>query len=143
MNDTIEAGRDSTTRSQLDRLLAMAAERDPVRTAIVHPCDAVSLGGALEAFRIKLILPVVGGLIDGPLAFDNAISPEAADAKRIVSTVAGVADVLIVPNIEAGNMMAKQLAYLANAQSADIVIGARLPIILTSRADGRLSRIAS
>lgn len=302
MNATIEAGRDSSKRSQLDRLLAMAAEREPVRTAIVHPCDAVSLGGALEAFRMKLILPVlvgppakiaaaaaaagedlagirivavehshaaaetacqlaragevesimkgslhtdellaaaidreaglrtdrrmshvfildvptyprplflsdaainiapdlatkkdivqnaidcahalgvaeprvailaavetvhpnmpattdaaalakmadrgqiVGGLIDGPLAFDNAISREAADSKKIVSAVAGVADVLIVPNIEAGNMMAKQLAYLANAQSAGIVMGARVPIILTSRADGRLSRLAS
>lgn len=302
MNATIEAGRDSSKRSQLDRLLAMAAEREPVRTAIVHPCDAVSLGGALEAFRMKLILPVlvgppakiaaaaaaagedlagirivavehshaaaetacqlaragevesimkgslhtdellaaaidreaglrtdrrmshvfildvptyprplflsdaainiapdlatkkdivqnaidcahalgvaeprvailaavetvhpnmpattdaaalakmadrgqiVGGLIDGPLGFDNAISREAADSKKIVSAVAGVADVLIVPNIEAGNMMAKQLAYLANAQSAGIVMGARVPIILTSRADGRLSRLAS
>jgi phosphate acetyltransferase len=302
MRDTKEAGRDSTTRSQLDRLLALAAEREPVRTAVVHPCDAASLGGAMEAFRSKLIIPVligppariaaaaaeagedlsgipivevehshagadaacrmaragdvdaimkgslhtdellaaafdretglrtdrrmshvfildvptyprplfvsdaainiapdlatkkdivqnaidcahalgvpeprvailaavetvhpgmiattdaaslakmadrgqiVGGLIDGPLAFDNAISREAADAKHIASAVAGVADVLIVPNIEAGNMLAKQLAYLANAQSAGIVMGARVPIILTSRADGRLSRLAS
>jgi phosphotransacetylase len=302
VRETNEAGRDSTTRSQLDRLLALAAEREPVRTAIVHPCDAASLGGAMEAFRTKLILPVligppariataaaeadedlsgipivevehshaaadaacrmaragnvdaimkgslhtdellaaafdretglrtdrrmshvfildvptyprplflsdaainvapdlatkkdivqnaidcahalgvpeprvailaavetvhpgmiattdaaslakmaergqiVGGLIDGPLAFDNAISREAADAKHIASAVAGVADVLIVPNIEAGNMLAKQLAYLANAQSAGIVMGARVPIILTSRADGRLSRLAS
>lgn len=297
-----EPGRDDTTRSQLDRLLALAAEREPVRTAVVHPCDAVSLGGALEAFRMRLILPVlvgppakiaaaaaeagedltgirivavehshaaaqeacrlaragevdaimkgslhtdevlaaavdragglrtdrrmshvfildvptyprpllvsdaainiapdlatkadivqnaidcahalgipeprvailaavetvhpdmpattdaaalakmadrgqiVGGIIDGPLAFDNAISKEAADSKRIVSAVAGLADILIVPNIEAGNMLAKQLAYLANAQSAGIVMGARVPIILTSRADGRLSRLAS
>jgi phosphate acetyltransferase len=301
MNSSI-VGRDCTTRSQLDRLLGLAAERDPVRTAIIHPCDPVSLGGAIEAFRMGLILPVlvgppakiaaaaeaagedltgirivaaehshaaaeagcrlaragevdaimkgslhtdellaaavdrdgglrtdrrmshvfildvptyprpiflsdaainiapdlaakkdivqnvidcahalgvleprvailaavetvhsnmpattdaaalakmadrgqiVGGVIDGPLAFDNAISREAADAKQIVSAVAGVADVLIVPNIEAGNMMAKQLAYLANAQSAGIVMGARVPIILTSRADGRLSRLAS
>lgn len=297
-----ETGRDETTRSQLDRLLLLAAEREPARTAVVHPCDVVSLGGALEAFRMKLILPVlvgppakiaaaaaaagedltgirivavehshaaaeaacrlaragevdavmkgslhtdevlaaavdrvsglrtdrrmshvfildvptyprplfvsdaainiapdlatkadivqnaidcahalgipeprvailaavetvhpnmpattdaaalakmadrgqiVGGIIDGPLAFDNAISKEAADSKRIVSAVAGFADVLIVPNIEAGNMLAKQLAYLANAQSAGIVMGARVPIILTSRADGRLSRLAS
>lgn len=61
VNDAIEAGRDSTTRSQLDRLLALAAEREPVRTAIVHPCDAVSLGGALEACRMRLILPVLVG----------------------------------------------------------------------------------
>ena len=302
VDDAKETGRDSTTRSQLDRLLALAAEREPVRTAIVHPCDIPSLVGALEAFRMKLIIPalvgpeariaavaaaagedltgiqivavehshaaaatacqmaragevdaimkgslhtdellaaavdreadlrtdrrmshvfildvptyprplflsdaainiapdlgtkkdivqnaidcahalgvleprvailaavetvhpnmpattdaaclakmadrgqIVGGLIDGPFAFDNAISREAADAKHIVSVVAGRADVLIVPNIEAGNMLAKQLAYLTNAQSAGIVMGARVPIILTSRADGRLSRLAS
>ncbi len=302
VDEAAETGRDSATRTQLDRLLALAAEHQPVQTAIVHPCDAVSLGGALEAFRMRLILPVlvgppakiaaaaaqagedltgirivavehshaaaeaacrmaragevdalmkgslhtdelldaafdgvsglrtdrrmshvfildvptyprplflsdaainispdlaakkdivqnaidcaralgvmeprvailaavetvqpnmpatvdaaalakmadrgqiVGGLIDGPLAFDNAISREAADAKHIVSAVAGVADVLIAPNIEAGNMMAKQLAYLGKAQSAGIVMGARVPIILTSRADGRLSRLAS
>jgi len=86
---------------------------------------------------------IVGGLIDGPLGFDNAISEEAARTKHIVSTVAGRADVLIAPDIEAGNMMAKQLAYLANAQSAGLVMGARVPIMLTSRADGRLSRLAS
>lgn len=86
---------------------------------------------------------IVGGLIDGPLAFDNAISEEAAQAKHIVSPVAGCTDVLIAPNIEAGNMMAKQLFYLAKAQSAGIVMGARVPIMLTSRSDGRLSRLAS
>lgn len=293
---------DPALRSQLDRLLVLVAAHTPVRTAIVHPCDAVSLGGAMEAFRMRLIVPVligpaakiaaaalqagedltgiefiatdhshaaadaacalartgavgaimkgslhtdelmaaaidrdtglrtdrrmshvfifdvltyprplfisdaavniapdlatkkdivqnaidcalalgtiqprvavlaavetvdpdmaatidaaalakmadrgqiVGGLVDGPLAFDNAISETAAGMKQIVSAVAGVADVLIVPNIEAGNMIAKQLTYLANAQSAGIVMGARVPIILTSRADGLLSRLAS
>ena len=293
---------DPALRSQLDRLLMLVAAHTPVRTAIVHPCDAVSLGGAMEAFRMRLIVPVligpaakiaaaalqagedltgiefiatdhshaaadaacalartgavgaimkgslhtdelmaaaidrdtglrtdrrmshvfifdvltyprplfisdaavniapdlatkkdivqnaidcalalgtiqprvavlaavetvdpdmaatidaaalakmadrgqiVGGLVDGPLAFDNAISETAAGMKQIVSAVAGVADVLIVPNIEAGNMIAKQLTYLANAQSAGIVMGARVPIILTSRADGLLSRLAS
>ena len=302
MTSGVETGKDDTERSQLDRLLVLAADLPPIRVAIVHPCDAVSLGSALEAFRMNLIVPVlvgpaakiaaaaamagedlagieivavehshaaaetacrlarsgdvdaamkgslhtdellaaavdresdlrtdgrmshvfildvpsyprplflsdaainiapdlatkkdivqnaidcahalgvpeprvailaavetvhptmpattdaaalakmadrgqiVGGLIDGPLAFDNAISREAADSKQIVSSVAGIADVLIVPNIEAGNMMAKQLAYLADAQSAGIVMGARVPIILTSRADGRLSRLAS
>ena len=292
----------ASSGSQLDRLLALAAEREPVRTAVVHPCDAVSLTGALEAARMRLIEPVligpaekikaaaaaagedlagiplvavehshaaaaeacrmaragevgaimkgslhtdellgaavdgasglrtdrrmshvfildvptyprplllsdaainiapdlatkkdivqnaidcahalgvaeprvavlaavetvhpnmsatldaaalskmaergqiVGGLVDGPLAFDNAISPEAAATKKITSPVAGRADVLIAPNIEAGNMLAKQLAYLAGAQSAGIVMGARVPIMLTSRADGRLSRLAS
>ena len=293
---------DPALRSQLDRLLVLVAAHTPVRTAIVHPCDAVSLGGAMEAFRMRLIVPVligpaakiaaaalhagedltgieiiatdhshaaadaacalartgavgaimkgslhtdelmaavidrdtglrtdrrmshvfifdvltyprplfisdaavniapdlatkkdivqnaidcalalgtiqprvavlaavetvdpdmmatidaaalakmadrgqiIGGLVDGPLAFDNAISKTAAAMKQIVSPVAGIADVLIVPNIEAGNMIAKQLTYLANAQSAGIVLGARVPIILTSRADGLLSRLAS
>lgn len=305
MRDPVQplAGMDGQSgRSQLDRLLAMAAERQPVPTAVVHPCDAVSVSGALEAARMDLIEPVlvgpaariaaaaeaagedlegirivgvehshaaaeeacrlartgqvgaimkgslhtdellaavidrttglrtdrrmshifildvptyprplfvtdaavniapdlntkrdiiqnaidcahalgvaeprvailaavetvhqnmpatidaaalskmadrgqiVGGVIDGPLAFDNAISEDAADAKHIVSRVAGKADILIVPDIEAGNMLAKQLAYLANAQSAGIVMGARVPIMLTSRADGRLSRLAS
>jgi phosphate acetyltransferase len=295
-------GRTGHSRSQLDRLLAMAEALPPIRTAVVHPCDAASLGSALEAARMKLIVPVlvgpaariaaaavaagedldgveiiavdhshaaaetacrlardgsvdaimkgslhteellaavvdacnglrtdrrmshvfildvpayprpllvsdaainiapdlatkrdivqnaidlahalgveqprvailaavetvhpdmpattdaaalakmadrgqiVGGLVDGPLAFDNAISSEAAAAKDIVSGVAGIADVLIVPNIEAGNMMAKQFAYLGDAQSGGIVMGARVPIMLTSRADGRLSRLAS
>ncbi len=302
MSKDIASRSNDGNRSQLDRLLAMAEAQDPIRTAVVHPCDAAALGGALEAGRMQLIVPVlvgpaakiaaaaveagedldgieiipvdhshsaaetacrlaregkvdaimkgslhteellaavvdsriglrtdrrmshvfildvpgyprplllsdaainiapdlatkrdivqnaidlahalgvegprvailaavetvhpnmpattdaaalakmadrgqiVGGLVDGPLAFDNAISEEAAEAKDIVSRVAGIADVLIVPNIEAGNMMAKQLAYLGNAQSAGIVMGARVPIMLTSRADGRLSRLAS
>ncbi len=302
MNQTPATALESPPRTQLDRLLVLARSLPPLRTAVVHPCDPVSLAGALEAFRVQLIVPVlvgpaaritaaaveagedldgieivavehshaaaetacrlarsdqvqaimkgslhteelltavvdaraglrtdrrmshvfildvptyprpilisdaainiapdlatkrdivqnaidlahalgveqprvailaavetvhpnmpattdaaalakmaergqiVGGLVDGPLAFDNAISAEAAKSKDIVSSVAGVADVLIVPNIEAGNMMAKQLAYLGNAQSAGIVMGARVPIMLTSRADGRLSRLAS
>jgi phosphotransacetylase len=83
---------------------------------------------------------ITGGLLDGPLAFDNSISPEAAAAKGIVSAVAGDADILVVPDMEAGNMLAKQLTYLAGAVTAGIVLGARLPIVLTSRADGALSR---
>jgi phosphate acetyltransferase len=302
MDDVAEPPGDAAPHSQLDRLLAQVAAHAPLRTAIVHPCDAISLGGAMEACRMQLIVPVligpahriaaaarvaaedltgievinaahshaaaetacrlartgavgaimkgslhtdellaaavhadtslrtdrrmshvfvfdvptyprplfisdaainvapdlatkmdivqnaidcalalgtvqprvavlaatetvnpdmiatvdaaalakmadrgqiVGGLVDGPLAYDNAISKTAADTKQIVSAVAGMADVLIVPNIEAGNMIAKQLTYLANAQSAGIVMGAKVPIILTSRADGRLSRLAS
>lgn len=84
-----------------------------------------------------------GGLLDGPLAFDNAVSIEAARAKHIVSLVAGQADVLLVPNIEAGNMLAKQLTFFDGADAAAIVLGARLPIILTSRADSAKTRIAS
>jgi len=86
---------------------------------------------------------ITGGILDGPLAFDNAVSPEAAAVKGIVSPVAGVADILVVPDLEAGNMLAKQLEYLAGAEMAGIVLGARVPIILTSRADKTLSRLAS
>jgi phosphate acetyltransferase len=86
---------------------------------------------------------ITGGLVDGPLAFDNAVSVEAARTKHIVSEVAGQADILMVPNLEAGNMVAKQLQYLAGADSAGIVLGARVPIVLTSRADSVRSRLAS
>ena len=86
---------------------------------------------------------ILGGVLDGPLAFDNAVSSEAARAKGIVSAVAGRADILLAPDQEAGNMLAKQLEYLANAEIAGIVLGARVPIILTSRADGTLSRLGS
>jgi len=86
---------------------------------------------------------ITGGIVDGPLAFDNAVSPAAAKAKGIVSTVAGRADILVVPDVEAGNMLAKQLEYLADADAAGVVVGARVPIILTSRADSIESRFAS
>ena len=82
-------------------------------------------------------------LLDGPLAFDNAISKEAAQIKGITSEVAGDPDILLAPDLEAGNMLAKQLSFLANADSAGLVLGARVPIILTSRADSVRSRIAS
>ncbi len=86
---------------------------------------------------------ITGGLLDGPLAFDNAVSKSAAETKGIESQVAGQADILIVPDLEAGNMLAKQLIYLAGADAAGIVLGARIPIVLTSRADGVMSRLAS
>lgn len=78
-----------------------------------------------------------------PLAFDNAISSEAARTKGIAGAVAGQVDILVVPDLEAGNMLVKQLTYLAGAQAAGIVLGARLPIVLTSRADGDTARLAS
>ncbi|HUP08259.1 MAG TPA: bifunctional enoyl-CoA hydratase/phosphate acetyltransferase [Caldimonas sp.] len=84
-----------------------------------------------------------GAILDGPLAFDNAVSAAAARTKGIVSDVAGAADILVVPDLESGNMLAKQLEYLGGAASAGIVVGARVPIVLTSRADSRESRIAS
>jgi len=86
---------------------------------------------------------IVGADLDGPLAFDNAISLEASRIKGITSLVAGRADILVVPDIESGNMLAKQLEYLGEAKSAAIVLGARIPIILTSRADSSETRIAS
>jgi len=86
---------------------------------------------------------ITGGILDGPLAFDNAVSMEAARTKGIISPVAGRADIFVVPDLEAGNMLAKQLEYLAQAQMAGIVLGARVPIILTSRADGTLARLGS
>jgi phosphate acetyltransferase len=86
---------------------------------------------------------ITGAILDGPLALDNAISPEAAKIKKIKSEVAGRANVLIVPDLEAGNMLAKSLTFLADADAAGIVLGARVPIILTSRADSVLTRLAS
>lgn len=86
---------------------------------------------------------ITGAIVDGPLAFDNAISAEAARIKKISSPVAGEADILLVPNMETGNMLAKQLDYLAGAVAAGLILGARVPIILTSRAEGRLPRVAA
>jgi len=117
--------------------VAVLAAVETVHPAMPTTTDAASL--AKMAHRGQ----IVGGLVDGPLAFDNAISPVAVAAKHIVSEVAGRADVLIAPDIEAGNMIAKQLTYFSGALSAGIVIGARVPIILTSRADDELTRLAS
>jgi phosphate acetyltransferase len=86
---------------------------------------------------------ITGGLLDGPLAFDNAIDPEAAKIKGIESAVAGRAQILVVPDLEAGNMLAKNLTFLSKADAAGLVLGARVPVILTSRADSVRSRMAS
>jgi phosphotransacetylase len=86
---------------------------------------------------------IIGGLLDGPLAFDNAISAEAARIKGIISKVAGDPDILLAPNLEAGNMVAKELTFLADSDCAGIVLGAQVPIILTSRADSLMTRLAS
>ena len=99
--------------------------------------DAACLCKMADRGQIK------GALLDGPLAFDNAISKQAAQIKGITSEVAGNPDILLVPDLEAGNILAKQLTFLANADSAGLVLGARVPIILTSRADSVRSRIAS
>jgi len=86
---------------------------------------------------------IVGGILDGPLAFDNAVSLKAAQTKGVISPVAGQADILLVPDLEAGNMLAKQLVYLAEAEMAGVVLGARAPIMLTSRADNTIARLGS
>ena len=86
---------------------------------------------------------ITGGLLEGPLAFDNAISPEAAEIKGIGAPVAGHAQILVVPDLEAGNMLAKNLTFLSHADAAGVVLGARVPIVLTSRADSVRTRLAS
>ena len=86
---------------------------------------------------------ITGALLDGPLALDNAIDLAAAQIKKSDSPVAGLADILVVPDLEAGNMLAKSLSFMAGADAAGIVLGARLPIILTSRADSVITRLAS
>lgn len=116
---------------------AILSAVETVNPRIASTLDAASLCKMAERGQIT------GGVLDGPLAFDNAISPSAAAAKGIVSPVAGQADILVAPDLEAANMMAKQLIYLAGADAAGIVLGARVPIILTSRADNPMSRLAS
>jgi len=117
--------------------VAILAAVETVNSKMPSTIDAACLCKMADRGQIK------GGLLDGPLAFDNAISKEAAQIKGITSEVAGDPDILLVPDLEAGNILAKQLTFLANADSAGLVLGARVPIILTSRADSVRSRIAS
>jgi phosphate acetyltransferase len=119
-----------------------------VRVAILSALETVTakVPSTIEAAALCKMAErgqITGAILDGPLALDNAISPEAAAIKKIVSPVAGRANVLVVPDLEAGNMLAKSLSFLAQADAAGIVLGARVPIILTSRADSLLSRLAS
>jgi len=128
--------------------LAHALRFDAVRVAILSAMETVNpqVPSTIEAAALCKMAErgqITGGLLDGPLALDNAISLEAAQIKNIVSPVAGRANVLIVPDLEAGNMLAKSLSFLAKADSAGIVLGARVPIILTSRADSVMARLAS
>jgi phosphotransacetylase/acyl dehydratase len=117
--------------------VALLSAVETVTPTIPSTLDAAALCKMADRGQIT------GGVLDGPLAFDNAVSEEAAAAKNIHSDVAGNADILLVPDLEAGNMVAKQLIYLAGADAAGIVLGARVPIVLTSRADGVMSRLAS
>jgi phosphate acetyltransferase len=128
--------------------LAHAMGAPEVRVAILSAMEQVNpkVASTVEAAALCKMADrgqITGALLDGPLALDNAISPEAAAIKHIVSPVAGRANVLIVPDLEAGNMLAKSLSFLAGADAAGIVLGARVPIILTSRADSLLTRLAS
>jgi phosphotransacetylase len=117
--------------------VAILAAVETVNSKMQATLDAAALCKMADRNQIT------GGILDGPLAFDNAISAEAAKIKGIVSEVAGDPDILLVPDLESGNMLAKQLSFLANADSAGLVLGAKVPIILTSRADSVRSRIAS
>lgn len=117
--------------------VAVLSAVETVNPAIPSTLDAAALCKMAERGQIT------GGIVDGPLGFDNAISPVAAREKGIHSGVAGMADILVVPDLESGNMLAKQLTFLAGADAAGVVMGARVPIILASRADAPRTRIAS
>jgi phosphate acetyltransferase len=128
--------------------LAHAMGVAEVRVAILSAMETVTakVPSTVEAGALCKMAErgqITGALLDGPLALDNAISPKAAAIKNITSPVAGRANVLVVPDLEAGNMLAKSLSFLAQADAAGIVLGARVPIILTSRADSLLTRLAS
>jgi phosphate acetyltransferase len=117
--------------------VAILAAVETVTSKMPATIDAAALCKMAERGQIK------GGILDGPLAFDNAISKQAAKTKGIKSAVAGDPDILLAPDLEAGNILAKQLTFLANADSAGMVLGARVPIVLTSRADSVRAKIAS
>ncbi|HET7793290.1 MAG TPA: phosphate acetyltransferase [Rhizobacter sp.] len=128
--------------------LAHALRVDEVRVAILSAMETVNpkVPSTIEAAALCKMVDrhqITGALVDGPLALDNAIDMEAARIKKIDSPVAGRANVLLVPDLEAGNMLAKSLSFLAGADAAGIVLGARVPIILTSRADSVMTRLAS
>jgi len=142
---TLEDKRDIVQNAiDLAHALGIAAPRVAILSALetVYP----KIASTIEAAALCKMADrgqITGGIVDGPMAFDLAVSEEAARTKGFVSPVAGQADILVVPDLEAGNMLAKQLEYLAGAQVAGIVLGARVPIMLTSRADGPLARLAS
>jgi len=117
--------------------VAILSAVESVNPAIPSTLDAAALCKMVDRGQIT------GAIVDGPLAFDNAISSDAARIKKITSKVAGDADLLMVPNLEAGNILFKELQYLAGALAAGVVVGAKVPVVLTSRADGELARMAS
>lgn len=142
---TLEQKRD-ICQNAVDLLRALGMEE--VRVAVLAAVETVNakMAATLDAAALTVMAArgqITGAMVDGPLAFDNAISLEAARTKGIVSPVAGQADILLVPDLEAGNMLAKQLIYFGNATAAGLVLGARVPIVLNSRADPLRARIAS
>ena len=145
ISPTLEDLRDIVQNS-IDLALSIGVEKP--RVAILSAVETVTskLHSTLNAAALCKMADrgqITGGLLDGPLAFDNAVSVEAAAAKGIVSEVAGRADILIVPDVVSGNMLAKELDYLAHAEAAGVVIGAAVPIVLTSRADSVFERKVS
>jgi phosphate acetyltransferase len=134
VQNAIELARDLGIESPK---VAILSAIETINPKIPSTVEAATLCKMADRGQIK------GGILDGPLAFDNAINLEAAKTKGIVSEVAGLADILVAPDLEAGNMIAKQLQYLAGADSAGIVLGTRVPIVLTSRADTVRTRLAS
>lgn len=117
--------------------VAILSAVETVSPKIVSTIDAAALCKMADRGQIT------GGVLDGPLAFDTAVSAKAAQIKGLVSRVTGQADILVVPDLESGNMLAKQLEYLGGAQLAGIVLGTRVPVILTSRADSAATRLTS
>jgi phosphate acetyltransferase/phosphate butyryltransferase len=142
---TLEDKRDIVQNAiDLAHALGLAAPKVAILSAVETVTETIK--STLDAAALCKMADrgqITGGILDGPLAFDNAVSEEAAKIKGIISPVAGKADIFVVPDLEAGNMLAKQLEYLAEAETAGIVLGARVPIILTSRADNTLTRLGS
>ncbi len=135
--DIVQNAIDLVVALELEAKVAILSAVETVTSKIPSTIDAAALCKMADRGQIT------GGLLDGPLALDNAISPEAARIKGIVSPVAGQANILVVPDLEAGNMLAKNLTFLANADAAGVVLGARVPVVLTSRADALRARMAS
>jgi phosphotransacetylase len=117
--------------------VAILSAVETINPKIPSTVEAAALCKMAERGQIR------GGILDGPLAFDNAISAEAARIKKVDSAVAGDPDIMLVPDLEAGNMLVKNLTFLSRADGAAVVLGARIPIILTSRADNQRTRMAS
>ncbi len=139
-------GKVDITQNAIELVHALGEKE--ARVAILSAMESVNpdVPSTLEAAALCKMADrgqITGGILDGPLALDNAISPEAAKIKKIGGPVAGRANVLVVPDLEAGNMLAKSLSFLADADAAGIVLGAKVPIILTSRADEEMARLAS